>query len=399
MGKTMRAIGAGVGAGLTSIAGSMQQELDDERADKRLAKEDAFRDRQLKMQEESLNIAKDQAARTKRDDRTKMLHSKMVTSLAGKKDPREILSILSGNSNGNLDPTNFTFNDAARSEKGNLNPDGTPAYAVADISYNTTDPETGEILKDPVTGEPMQRRVDDKAVNRIVWKTQDEFEQFKYSRINPEKWLADTYADWTSDKKYKQAEELAEHNRKQAALNDQAKLRTESGKAGLAATKASTDKDVASAEKLRAESKDVKNKGAASTQPTDSVMGLDGKTVKLTTAEANGMNKAADKLAESIPSITPEDAYRVDKGLSTDLYRTFVDKAASAVDKDPKKRNEAIKSIAKRFRVKNDTAAGVLDQALKYVDKEDKPGLWKRWFSGGNSSDDSGEAVDYSSMN
>ena len=393
MGKTMRAIGAGVGAGLTSIAGSMQQELDDERVDKRLAKEDAFRDRQLKMQEESLNIAKEQAARTKRDDRTKMLHSKMVTSLAGKKDPREILSILSGNSNGNLDPTNFTFNDAARSEKGNLNPDGTPAYAVADISYNTTDPETGEILKDPVTGGPMQRRVDDKAINRIVWKTQDEFEQFKYSRINPEKWLADTYAEWTSDKKYKQAEELAEHNRKQRVLDDESYNKTETGRAKLAKTRSETAENTANATKLRTDA------GAASTQQTDSVMGLDGKTVKLTTAEANGMNKAADKLAESIPSITPEDAYRVDKGLSTDLYRTFVDKAASAVDKDPKKRNEAIKSIAKRFRVKNDTAAGVLDQALKYVDKEDKPGLWERWFSGGNSSDDSGEAVDYSSMN
>ena len=393
MGKTMRAIGAGVGAGLTSIAGSMQQELDDERADKRLAKEDAFRDRQLKMQEESLNIAKEQAARTKRDDRTKMLHSKMVTSLAGKKDPREILHILSGNSNGNLDPTNFTFNDAARSEKGNLNPDGTSAYAVADISYNTTDPETGEILKDPVTGGPMQRRVDDKAINRIVWKTQDEFEQFKYSRINPEKWLADTYAEWTSDKKYKQAEELAEHNRKQRVLDDESYNKTETGRAKLAKTRSETAENTANATKLRTDA------GAASTQQTDSVMGLDGKTVKLTTAEANGMNKAADKLAESIPSITPEDAYRVDKGLSTDLYRTFVDKAASAVDKDPKKRNEAIKSIAKRFRVKNDTAAGVLDQALKYVDKEDKPGLWERWFSGGNSSDDSGEAVDYSSMN
>jgi len=201
------------------------------------------------------------------------------------------------------------------------------------------------------------------------------------------------HAEWTSDKKYKQAEELAEFNRKQKVLDDESYNKTETGRAKLAKTRSETAENTANATKLRTDA------GAASTQQTDSVMGLDGKTVKLTTAEANGMNKAADKLAESIPSITPEDAYRVDKGLSTDLYRTFVDKAASAVDKDPKKRNEAIKSIAKRFRVKNDTAAGVLDQALKYVDKEDKPGLWERWFSGGNSSDDSGEAVDYSSMN
>ena len=398
MGKTLRAIGAGVGAGLTQLAGSMQQNLDNERADKRLEKEDAFKDRQLKVQEDNLAMAREQADRAKRDDRTKMLHSKMVAELAGKDDPREVLRIISGNNNGNLDPTNFTFNDPARSEKDNLNPDGTPAYAVMDISYNKTDPETGEILRDPVTGGPEQRRVDDKRVSRKVFKTRAEFEEFKYSRINPEKWLADSYADWTSDKKYKQAADLAEFNRKQAALDDQAKLQTESGKAGLAKTKSETAENIANAEKLRADAGTAKQLGAASTQPTDSVMDLDGKIIKLTTAESNSMNKTADKLVEVFPGISPEDAWRVDKGLSNTTYRTFVDKSAAIVAEDPKKRNEAIKAIAKRFRVKNDVAAGLLDQGLKYVDEPEKVPWWKSIFSGdgGNSSSDDSS---YSTMN
>jgi len=395
MGKTLRAIGAGVGAGLTQLAGSMQQELDNERADKRLAKEDAFRDRQLKVQEENLAMAREQADRAKRDDRTKMLHSKMVAELAGQDDPRKVLEIISGNNNGNLDPTNFTFNDPARSEKENLNPDGSPAYAVMDISYNKTDPETGEILRDPVTGGPEQRRVDDKRVSRKVFKTRAEFEEFKYSRINPEKWLADSYADWTSDKKYKQAADLAEFNRKQAALDDVSYNQTETGRVKTAEIRSKTAENIAQAAKLRADAKDVKDKGAASTQPTDSVMDLDGKIIKLTTAESNGMNKAADKLAENFPGISPEDAWRVDKGLSNTTYRTFVDKTAAVVAEDPKKRNEAIKAIAKRFRVKNDVAAGLLDQGLKYVDEPDKPSLWQRMFGNDDSTNDSS----YSTMN
>ena len=395
MGKTLRAIGAGVGAGLTQLAGSMQQNLDNERADKRLEKEDAFKDRQLKVQEDNLAMAREQADRAKRDDRTKMLHSKMVAELAGQDDPREVLRIISGNNNGNLDPTNFTFNDPARSEKDNLNPDGTPAYAVMDISYNKTDPETGEILRDPVTGGPEQRRVDDKRVSRKVFKTRAEFEEFKYSRINPEKWLADSYADWTSDKKYKQAADLAEFNRKQAALDDVSYNQTETGRVKTAEIRSKTAENIAQAAKLRADAKDVKDKGAASTQPTDSVMDLDGKIIKLTTAESNGMNKAADKLAENFPGISPEDAWRVDKGLSNTTYRTFVDKTAAVVAEDPKKRNEAIKAIAKRFRVKNDVAAGLLDQGLKYVDEPDKLSLWQRMFGNDDSTNDSS----YSTMN
>jgi len=379
MGKTMRAIGAGVGAGLTSIAGSMQQELDDERVDKRLAKEDAFRDRQLKMQEESLNIAKEQAARTKRDDRTKMLHSKMVTSLAGKKDPREILSILSGNSNGNLDPTNFTFNDAARSEKGNLNPDGTPAYAVADISYNTTDPETGEILKDPVTGGPMQRRVDDKAINRIVWKTQDEFEQFKYSRINPEKWLADTYAEWTSDKKYKQAEELAEHNRKQRVLDDESYNKTETGRAKLAKTRSETAENVANAEKLRAESVTKQETKLAD----DTVLkNFDGSELRYNRNAITLKRDELETMQDSFPGMDLQEKVNYEQGMpkiQKEVKVIVMDVVRNADDKGAKA--DAIEWIRNTLRVKRSVAEGILQDEMKGVES-DEPSWWQKLKSG-----------------
>ena len=379
MAKIGRAIAAGVGAGLTQLAGSMQQGLDQERADKRLAKEDAFRDRQLKVQEENLAMAREQADRAKRDDRTKMLHGRMVSQLAGQNDPRKVLEIISGNSNGNVDPTNFSFNDAARSEKENLNPDGSPAYAVADISYNETDPVTGEILPDPVTGGPKQRRVDDKRLSRKVWRTKAEFEEFKASRVNPEKWMADSYAEWTSDKKYRQAAEAAEFNRKQMLLDEKAKLQTETGKAGLAKTKSETAENVANAEKLRA---DAVTKQETKLADDTVLKNFDGSELRYNRNAITLKRDELETMQDSFPGMDLQEKVNYEQGMpkiQKEVKVIVMDVVRNADDKGAKA--DAIEWIRNTLRVKRSVAEGILQDEMKGVES-DEPSWWQKLTSG-----------------
>ena len=377
--KALRAISAGVGAGLAQLAGSMQQGVDQERVDKRLAKEDAFKDRQLKMQEESLAIAREQADRAKREDRIKMLHGRTVSALAGKTDPREILNILSGNNTGNLVPTNFTFNDAARSEKENLNPDGTPVWAVADISYNEVYSDTGEIVPDPVTGGPKQRRVDDKRLSRKVWKTQAEFERFKFNRLNPMKWMADGEAKWTADLKYQQAAEAAEVNRKQAALDDESYNKTETGRAKLAKTRSETAENVANAEKLRAESVTKQETKLAD----DTVLkNFDGSELRYNRNAITLKRDELETMQDSFPGMDLQEKVNYEQGMpkiQKEVKVIVMDVVRNADDKGAKA--DAIEWIRNTLRVKRSVAEGILQDEMKGVES-DEPSWWQKLTSG-----------------
>jgi hypothetical protein len=187
MSKLSRAIAGGVGLGMQQFGASMlqihNQEQANARTDARLEKTDAFKERELVAREDELLLRKQAAERQAKFDNFKLLHDNLTKSV--------------GTSGGNVklelkafsdffpNQRQYTLNQGARDS--HINDNGQKPFMVVDVGVFDEDATTGELIPDPLTGEPQQ--VMSKLGPLVFWRPED-YEEFKVKMVGADAFLA-----------------------------------------------------------------------------------------------------------------------------------------------------------------------------------------------------------------
>jgi hypothetical protein len=356
MGKLGRAIAAGVAGGLSELGAGMKRKEEQERVDERLAKEDQFKERQLSIQEKDAALRADQAKTQKFFDNVKMNQIKLTKQLAGS----------AGNLNIEADAFTKHFKDQRIYKNDPARAEAEGAFAVFQISFLDQDPITGEVKVDPLTGLPTEIRSSRPAGRERIFKTKGDYQAFRATVSNPEIAAATALQNLT-------AKQALENQEKMLDMLEG----TDKGKREAAATKASTDLDVAKAERLRAEvesgvfSKDKKAVG--------SVMGLDGKDVKLSTPEVNQLINDTKSMKDKYPGINSGEAYRLSEAMESPARVHGLQALAQLVVDEKEDKQKAIAQLQSSYRLTKQTATDLLaEQMLGLTSK--KPGFFDNWI-------------------
>jgi hypothetical protein len=356
MGKLGRAIAAGVAGGLTELGAGMQRKKDEERVDERLAKEDQFKERQLSIQEKDAALRADAAKTQKFFDNVKMNQVKLSQKLAG--------------SGGNLtiEAAAFTqhFKDNRIYKNNPRRAEEEGAFAVFDISFLDQDPITGEVKVDSLTGLPTEIRASRPAGKERIFKTKEDYQSFRATTANPEMAAALALQNLTAKQSLEQQEKmtdmLAESKQGKSALELEAK------QADLASAKA---------DKLRAEvtsgvfSKDKKAVG--------SVMGLDGKDVKLSTPEVNQLINDTKSMKDKYPGINSGEAYRLSEAMESPARVRGLQILAQRVTNKQTPKQEAIAELQASYRLTKQTAIDLLAEQMQGLE-DNTPGFFDNWI-------------------
>jgi len=207
MGKLSRAIAGGVGAGLQQFGQSLMakhmQEQKDKRTDERLAKEDAFTNRKLEIMEEEAAQRKRAADVQAEFDDMRLGHAKLADKFSDPNLPIE----------GQLKAASDHFPDGRvySNNPGKIpmytTKEGDVPYMVMDIGMPEMDEATGLAKTDPVTGKP---KIIPSPLGPTVFRTRDEFENWKGGLANGPAFAAMHMQKWTAKTKLAQEVKLAE---------------------------------------------------------------------------------------------------------------------------------------------------------------------------------------------
>jgi hypothetical protein len=354
MAKLGRAIAAGVQSGLTTLGAGLAQEAEQERVDKRLAKEDQFKERQLNIAETDANLRKEAAERQKFFDNTKIKHAKLVQGLQGAGSNRDMQA--DAITKFFPDKRIYRFNQRRATEE--------DAWGVMDISFLDKDKVTGEVTLDPLTGLPTE--IQTKApTNEIIFKTEGAYEKFKSGIVSPDLYLAYATENISTEMAIRKANAFAD-----------AATKTEVGTAELAKTKAQTGKLKAEEAKLRAEI--LAGVGADGKKKTvGSVINLDGSEKKLSTAEVNQLINDTKSLRSLYEGTTSGEAWRISKAFEDSNRMRGLQLTAQKIqnaDDQEESKQKAINSLMVKWRLKKTIAAAIIEEALVGVER-DVPGF------------------------
>jgi hypothetical protein len=364
MGKTSRAIMAGVGAGLTTfgqgMARKIEQDAANERVDARLEKEDAFKERQLKLREDEAGLRMEALKRQATFDKAKLGHAKLVQDVSAAGDNVDMQA--DAFSKFFPDKRNYSNNPNAAFMMGEK--EGREVFAVWDVSFNEEDPTTGEMVPDPQTGNTKQVRSKN---GQMIFRTQDEFISWKSKLMNPDLYLAYSAQDITTQMAIKQDTALAD-----------ARAKTQAGKAVISKTEA--EAALATERASLAKRTDPNIRAGAVDRQKSTMQNLpghpDGKSTKLTTKEMEQRKDDAKSWKEKIEGITAQEVRYIEQG--REMFPGWVDKVGQlVVDQGSSKEevNAAAKTIESKYKVSPTTAKGMLRIAMQ--DKEsNEPGFF-----------------------
>ena len=357
MGSTSRAIMAGVGAGLQTLGHGLAEQYKQEQAnlrvDERLAKEDAFKERELTMREDAAALQKAAADRQARFDNYKLSHLNLTRGLAGAGD--NVIEQANVISKYFPDQRQYKNNPGlASTMKG---ADGKQPFMVWDVSYNEENPTTGELVPDPITGGTKQ--IQSASGPKIFW-TEDDYTNFKAKLVNPSVFTAFATQEITTAMAIKRDNAIAE-----------AYAGTEKGGAEIAKTESQTKLNIANAEQA--------DRGAEAGKKMGSVTGLDGKEIKLTTPEVNQLINDTKSMKDKFPGISSGEVYRIGKAMENPSMSEGLNQTAQRVVRDPSKKQSAVKGIMKVYRVSKSTATDIIDEAMRGVE-DDSPSFWDKMF-------------------
>jgi hypothetical protein len=354
MGSTSTAIMAGVGAGLQQFGSGLAQKYHQDQAnirvDKRLEKEDAFKERELQIKEDEAATRQAAAQRQAKFDNMKLMHLNLTRGLAGAGDNvNEQASVISKYF---PDKRQYTNNPALAATQRGV--DGKQAYMVWDVNYNREDPATGQLIPNAETGGPEQEP--SPSGPKIFW-TKDDYTNFKANLINPPVFAAYAAQDLTTQMAIDRDEKLAASYAETAV-----------GRAKIAKTKSETALNIAKSK--------IAGKGP---DKTSTVEGLDGSTVELTTPDTNKLINDTKSLKDKIPGITSGEAYRFMQGMRNKSMSAGLNQVAQQVVNKKTPKAKAVNDIMSVYRVTKSTATDILAEAMQGVE-DTRPTLWEKFM-------------------
>jgi hypothetical protein len=381
MSRLGRAVAAGVAGFGSRYLSDLDKQKEQERVDERLAKEDAFKERQLEIQESDLEIRRAAAERQEFFDNTKKKHlefsQQMAAAMGNKKQEMKIMS--------NLFPDKKQYEYDEHATNNMVHPEtGKKPYAVINMSFLDQDPVTNEVRMDPDTGAPKKIYTKAPTDKMVFWDKADYYNRLA-TNASPDIFTATAAADYNRS---------ANNEAAIKRVNDIAD--TVTGQSQLAKEAADTDLAVAKAEKLRAEVKSgvySKNKKAVG-----SVMGLDGNDVKLSTPEVNQLINDTKSMKEKYPGINSGEAYRLSEAMESPARVRGLQTLAQQVVNEETPKSQAISELQTAYRLTKQTATDLLNEQIQGVENN-APSWFDNWWNRGPKDQQGATAEDQSLAN
>ena len=297
----LRGLGKGLAKGLVRLGTDIQSAKEQEKKDKLLAEEKAFRERKFQAERKDAatrnELLRAQTMMKKAEYHTKALSSAFAMSNG---NPSVMAETLSRHSNDNLV---YTYNQPASLKASkNIDPKTGKPYGnsvVYDIGTYIEKPD-GTLEKDPMTG---KNRIDPLPgiTGRTTWNNTDDWTNSMIRKMDPAEALARENSKRTIAETRERAELAHQNELKKIAAQEKSKI-TVAEETGV------TAKNIAESKRLA--------KGAASTQSTiqfEGFAGPDGKPEihKFTT---DGARKHRDNMASFVKEyggISPGEAFKI----------------------------------------------------------------------------------------
>jgi len=357
MGSTSNAIFAGVGAGLGALSQGLMQQEQQEKEDERIKRSEDLKERELKIREQDAENRAKAAKRQELMDTTTIKHSNLVRDLSLAGDNQELRA--QAFSKYHPDKRQYKPNQAARDEIAKRS--GREVFAVWDVSYNDTDPVTGEVKVDPTTGKAKQIQ---SPAGPMIFYTSDEYANWQAKIMNHDLFFAHEAQGLTDQMALDRARKLHEQ-----------RAATPLGEAELEVKEATADHKRAQAEKLRADAK----AGPVSEKPTGKVTDISGKEVTLTTPEQNRLINDTKSLKEIIPGVTSGEAYRLMEGIKDPKLSAGLTALAQSVVDGKNTEADAVAGIQKKYSVSRTVAKDVLAEQMQGL-QDNTPSFFDKLF-------------------
>lgn len=338
MGSTSTALIAGLGAGLGAVSQGLMQKKQDEILAEKQRKADEFRERELSVRERDADIREKAAKRQELMDTTKIKHGSLIRDLSMAGENMDLRA--KAFSQYHPDKRQYKPNQAARDKL--TEKSGKDVFAVWDVSYNETDPATGEVVVDPETGRAKQIQ---SPAGPMIFHTSDDFANWQSKIMNPDLFLAYEAQGLSDQMALDRARKLHEQ-----------RAATPLGEAELEVKEATADHKRAQAEKLRADAE----AGPAKEKPTGMVINKDGKEVSLTTPEQNRLINDTKSLKEKYPGVQSGEAYRIMEGVRNTTENKKLTLIAKKVKSGKITDQQAIEGIMTTYRVSKSIASDML---------------------------------------
>lgn len=355
---TLQKLGRGLAAGMQIFGQAMSDKEKAEEKERIRLEQQKREDERFKAQRKDAAIRNEQLRIQNKMNMTKLNAQGLATAASMRNyHPADMAPALTQYS---PDGRVYKFNEG-ESTWNSTNPEGTITMDIGTYQQNTD----GTLTKGP-DGQPVFESLPGDS-SRATWANQADFTEAMTKRSNPAVLFGMQMLDLDGQKARQRA---------QIAADEKAKLEV---KTGVKSKRAQEEEKLKAETELLREKKEhperFLTKSAAGERVAD-VVGLDGKTVELTSQGVNLLRSSMDELGKRYEGVDEGVAYRLTQLRASTPAKAKIRSLAKAVDGDTVDRSKAVNAIMDDYGLTREIVEDILDSEIEGAGLDKKGGFF-----------------------